>query len=195
MRTIPIVIITAIAIASTATAYYVLRDHDWAKRAEEAKPSIGSMSAMDGQNPPMRDGRRDQPANLEPPRLTRLQEQVATLEARLGNMETAVSAHSQRQAGSGPDGSASNHGAETATARKQLTRLQEQVAALEARLGNTETAVSAHSQRQAGSRPDGSVSNHGAGTARASGQMPTSLSGWIQLWTLATLTATRPSRS
>jgi hypothetical protein len=118
MRTIPILTIAAILIASTATAYYLLRDHEWTKRAEEAKPAIGSASPLDGPDTPVRDGRRDQPAHPEQPLLTRLQEQVAALEARLRHMEAAVREPSPRQAGSRPDEPASHHDAETARARK-----------------------------------------------------------------------------
>jgi hypothetical protein len=117
MRTLPILIISAIAIASTATAYYFWRDNDSAKQAKEAKPSIGLTSTLAVQDTPIRDGRRDQPANLEQPRLTLLQEQIAALEARLRNMETAVSEQSQRQAIAGPVKPVSNNRAKKAKAK------------------------------------------------------------------------------
>jgi hypothetical protein len=118
MRTIPIVTIAAIAIASTATAYYFLRDNNAAQRAAEAKPSIGSPSPLNVQNTPIRDGRRDQPTHLEQTQLLLLQEQVATLAARLHNMETAVSEQSQRQAVAGPVKPVSNTRAKKAKANK-----------------------------------------------------------------------------
>jgi hypothetical protein len=173
MRTISMLTIAIIAIASTATAYYFLRDSS-AKRAEEAKPSIGSTATLDEQDPPLRDGRRDEPAHLEQPRLTRLQDQVAALEARLRTMEMAIHEPPPRQAVSGPDGAASHHGAENAKAYKRLTRVQDQVAALlqeqvalEARLRTMEMAVREPPPRQARSESDGPTSHHGAEEATA----------------------------
>lgn len=112
MRTIPNLTVAAIAIASTGTAYYFLRDNASAKRAEAAMPSISSTSNLDVQDTPIRDGHGDQPANPEQPRLTLLQEKVAALEARLRYMETAASEQSQGQAVSRPDKPVSNNGAE-----------------------------------------------------------------------------------
>jgi hypothetical protein len=116
MRTIPI--LTVAAIASTGTAYYFLRDNASAKRAEEAKPSIGSASYVDVQDTPIRGGRRDQPANPEQPQLTFLKEKVAALEARLRYIETAASEQPKNEAVSGPDKPVSNNGAEKAKAKK-----------------------------------------------------------------------------
>lgn len=118
MRTIPILTVAAIAIASTGMAYYFLRDNASAKRAEEAMPSISSISNLDVQDTPIRDGRGDQPANPEQPRLTLLQEKVAELEARLRYMETAASDQAKNEADLGLDKPVSNNGAEKAKAKK-----------------------------------------------------------------------------
>jgi hypothetical protein len=114
MRTIPVLTIAALALAGTTTAYYFSRNNDWAERAEEAKPSVSATATVDGHAPPVREGRRGHPANPEQPQLTRLQEQVAALEARLRHTETAVDERSPRQAVSGPDEPVSGGGAENA---------------------------------------------------------------------------------
>lgn len=118
MRTIPILTVAAIAIASTGTAYYFLRDNASAKRAEVAKPAISSISNLDLQDTPIRDGRGDQPANPEQPRLTLLQEKVAALEARLRYLETAASDQAKNEADLGSGKLGSNNGAEKAKAKR-----------------------------------------------------------------------------
>jgi len=134
MRTIPILTIAAIAIASTATAYYFLRDTDASKKTKEAKTSIGSTAPLAVQDTPIRDGHREQPASLEQRRLLFLQEQVAALEVRLRNMETAISEQSQRPAVSGPVKPVSNNRAKKAQAKKvsEAGSAQEMDAALDA---------------------------------------------------------------
>lgn len=117
MRTIPILTATALAIASAGGAYYFLRDKVSAKRAEEARPSISSTSNLDVQDTPIRDGRRNQPANPEQPRITQLNEKVASLEARLRYLETAASEQTKNEAVSRPDKPVSNNGAEEANAK------------------------------------------------------------------------------
>lgn len=116
MRTIPILTVAAIAI--TGTAYHFLRDDASLKQTEEAKPFISSPSNSGVQDTPIPDGRRDQGANPEQPRLTLLQEKVAALETRLGYMETAASGQSQRQAVAGPDKPVANNDPEKEKAKK-----------------------------------------------------------------------------
>jgi hypothetical protein len=118
MRINPMWTIVVMLIASTATAYYLWRDPEWTKRAEEARPAIGATSTSDVLDTPVRDGSRDRPAHPEPPRLTQLQEQLAALEARLRAMETAVREPLPRQALSESDEPASRDAAANAKARK-----------------------------------------------------------------------------
>ena len=112
MRTIPILTVAAIAIASTGAAYYFLRDNASAKQAEEAIPSISSLSTLDMQDTPIRDGRGDQPVSPEQPRLTLSQEKVAALEARLRYLETAAREQAKDQPVSRPDPPDANNGTE-----------------------------------------------------------------------------------
>jgi uncharacterized coiled-coil protein SlyX len=164
MRINPMWTIVVMLIASTATAYYLWRDPEWTKRAEEARPVIGATSTSDVLDTPVRDGSRDRPAHPEPPRLTQLQEQLAALETRLRAMETAVREPFPRQAGAGTD---SHGGAANAKAHKRLTQLQEQLAALEARLRAMETAVREPLPRQALSESDEPASRDAAANAKA----------------------------
>src|SRR5215204_3336211 len=74
MRTTPILIVTAIAVASTGAAYYFLRDNALPRQVEAAKPSISSTANLNVKNTPMREERRDQPATPEQQRLTLMNE-------------------------------------------------------------------------------------------------------------------------
>ena len=118
MRTIPILTVAAIAIAGTGAAYYFLRDNASAKQAEEAIPSISSLSTLDMQDTPIRDGRGDQPVSAEQPRLTLSQEKVAALEARLRYLETAAREQAKDQPVSRPDPPDANNGTEKPKATK-----------------------------------------------------------------------------
>jgi hypothetical protein len=118
MRTNPILIVTAIVVASTGAAYYFLRDSALPRQVEAEKPSISSTASLNVQNPPMREERRDQPATPEPQRLTLMNEKIANLEARLRDMEAAASEQAKDPTVSRPDESDANNGTEKAKAKK-----------------------------------------------------------------------------
>jgi hypothetical protein len=118
MRTNSILIVSAIVIASTSAAYYFLRDNTVSKQVEAVKPSISSTSRLNVKNTPIRDERRDQPANPEQQRLTLMNEKIADLEARLRHMEATASEPAQEQTVSGLDESDAHKGAEKAKAKK-----------------------------------------------------------------------------
>jgi len=120
MRTNPIltVTVTAIAIASTGAAYYFLRDNALPRQVEAAKPSISSTSSLNVKNTPIRDERRDQTANPEQQRLTRMSEKIADLEARLRYMEATASEQATDPTGSRPDKPDANKGTEKVKAKK-----------------------------------------------------------------------------
>lgn len=118
MRTILILIVTTIALASTGTAYYFLRDNALPKQVEAVKPSISSTASLNVNNTPLRDERRDQPANPEQRQLTLMNEKIADLEARLRDMEAIASEHAQDQPVARPDEPAANNGTEKAKAKK-----------------------------------------------------------------------------
>jgi hypothetical protein len=120
MRTNHILIVTAIviAIASTGAGYYFLQDDAVPRPVEATKPVINSTSTLSMRNTPIRDERRDQPANPEPQRLTFMTEKIAALEARLRDLEAAASKQAQDQAVARPDDSEANHDAEKAKAKK-----------------------------------------------------------------------------
>jgi hypothetical protein len=120
MRTTPILTVTAtiIAIASTGAAYYFLRDNALPRPVEAAKPSISSTASLNVQNTPMREERRDQPANPEQQRLTLMNDKIADLEARLRDMEAAASEQAKDPTISRPDEPEANNGAEKAKAKK-----------------------------------------------------------------------------
>lgn len=118
MRTKPILIVTAIAIASTGAAYYFLRDNALPRQVEAAKPSISSTSGLNVKNTPIRDERRDQPANPEQQRLTQLNDKIADLETRLRYMEATASGQAKDQAVTRPDEPDASNGTEKAKAKK-----------------------------------------------------------------------------
>jgi hypothetical protein len=118
MRTNPILTLTVIALASTGAAYYVLRDNPLPRQVEVAKPSLNSTASLTVQNTPLREERRDHPANPEQQRLTRLHEKLADLEARLRSLEATASEQATNPAGSRPDEPDANQGTEKAKAKK-----------------------------------------------------------------------------
>jgi hypothetical protein len=118
MRTNPFLIVTAIAIASTGAAYYLLRVNALPRLAEAVKPSISPTSRPNVKNIPLRDERRGQPANPEQQRLTLLNEKLADLEARLRDMEATASEQVQDQTVLRPDEPDANKGPEKAKAKK-----------------------------------------------------------------------------
>jgi hypothetical protein len=118
MRTNPILTLTALALASTGAAYYLLRDNALPRQVEAPKPSISSPASLTVRNTPLRDERRDHPANPEQQRLTRMHEKIADLEARLRDLEATASDHATDPTGSRPDTPAANQGTEEAKAKK-----------------------------------------------------------------------------
>jgi len=118
MRANPILTLIAIAIASTGTVYYFLRDNASAIRAEGTPSSISSISNLDILDRPIRDSRNDQPANPEQRRLTLLNEKIADLEARLRYMETAASKQAKGQAISVPDKQDANNNGDKGKVKK-----------------------------------------------------------------------------
>jgi hypothetical protein len=119
MRTNPILTVTAIAIASTGAAYYFLRAHPLPRQVEATKPALSSTSPSPNvNNTPLRDERRDQPANPEQQRLTHMNEKLADLEARLRYMEASVHEQAQTQTVSSPDEPEADEDTEKATATK-----------------------------------------------------------------------------
>ena len=118
MRTNPILTVTTIAIASTSAAYYFLRDNALPRQVEAVKPSISSTSSLNVKNTPIREERRDQPANPEQQRLTLMNEKIAGLEARLRDMEATASEQAQDQTVSRPDEPEANKDTEKAKAKK-----------------------------------------------------------------------------
>jgi hypothetical protein len=118
MRTTPILVVTAIAVASTGAAYYLLRDNALPRPVEAVKPSISSTANLNVKNTPMREERRDQPANPEPQRLTLMNEKIANLEARLRDMEAAASEQVKDPTVSRPDETDAHQGTEKAKVKK-----------------------------------------------------------------------------
>ena len=118
MRTIPILIVTALAVTSMSTAYYLLRDEALSKQVEAAKPSLSSTSSLTVQNTPLRDEHRDHPENSEQQRLALMHERIADLEARLRYIEATANEQAKNQAGSGPDKLATNEGTKKAKTKK-----------------------------------------------------------------------------
>ena len=118
MRTNPILTVTALVIASTGAAYYFLRDNALPRQVEAVKPSISSTSSLSVKNTPIRDERRDQPANPEQQRLTLMNEKIADLEARLRYMEATASEQAKDQTVSRPDEPDANKDTEKAKAKK-----------------------------------------------------------------------------
>jgi hypothetical protein len=117
MRTNFIVTVTAIAIASTGAAYYFLRDNALPRQVETAKPSVSSTSSLNVKNTPIREERRDQPANPEQ-QLTRMHEKIADLEARLRSMEAHANEQAKDQTVAKLDEPDVNNDAEKAKAKK-----------------------------------------------------------------------------
>jgi hypothetical protein len=95
MRTNLIVTVTAITIASTGTAYYFSQDTAEPGHVEVVKPAISSTSRLNVTETPLRDERPTSPASPEQQRLALMNEKIASLEARLRDMEAA--AHRQAQ--------------------------------------------------------------------------------------------------
>jgi hypothetical protein len=118
MRTTPILIVTAIAVASTGAAYYFLRDHALPRPVEAAKPFISSTASLNVKNTPLREESRDQPANPEQQRLTLMNEKIADLEARLRSMEATASEQAKDPTVLRPDEPDVNNGTEKAKAKK-----------------------------------------------------------------------------
>jgi hypothetical protein len=118
MRTNPIWTVTAIVIASTGAAYYVVRDNALPRQVEAAKPSTSSTASLTAKHTPRRDEGRDHPANPEQQRLTRMHEKIADLEARLRDLDATACEQAQDQAGSRPNGSEAHTGTEKAKAKK-----------------------------------------------------------------------------
>lgn len=118
MRTNPILTVTAIAIASTGVAFYLLRDDTLPRQMEATKPAISSTSTLTITNIPIRDERRDQPANPEQRQLTLMNDKIANLEARLRDMEAIASEHAQDHTVARPDDSEANKGTEKAKTKK-----------------------------------------------------------------------------
>jgi hypothetical protein len=121
MRTNPILTVAAITIASTGVAYYFLRANTLSRQAEAVKPSLTSTASLNVTNTPLRDERRDQPANPEQQRLTRMNEKIAALEARLRSMEATNREQTQDQSVSSPDEPEANADTEKAKAKKLST--------------------------------------------------------------------------
>lgn len=117
MRT-AILTVTITAIASIGAASYFLRDDASPRQVEAVKPSISSTSSLNVKNTPMRDERRDQPANPEQQRLALMNEKIADLEARLRSMEATASEQAKDQTVSKPDEPDANKSAEKAKAKK-----------------------------------------------------------------------------
>jgi hypothetical protein len=122
MRAHPMLALTAIALAlaSTGAAYYVLRDNTLPTEVEAAKPSSSSTASLTVKNTSLRDGGGAHPANPEQQRLTRVTEKLATLEARLRDLEIAAREPSTAPTGSSPDTPDASKGTKKATA-KQLS--------------------------------------------------------------------------
>jgi hypothetical protein len=118
MRTNSILIVTAIAIVSTGAAYYFFRDNALPRQVEAGKPSISSTSSLNVKNTPMREERRNQPANPEQQQLTLMNEKIAALEARLRDMEATASEHAQDPTVARPDEPEANKGTEEAKPKK-----------------------------------------------------------------------------
>jgi hypothetical protein len=118
MRINSILIVTAIVIASTGTAFYLLRDDTLPRQVEATKPAISSTSTLRMTNTPLRDERRDQPANSEQRQLARMNDKIANLEARLRDMEAAASEPAQDQTASIPNEPEPNKANEKAKPKK-----------------------------------------------------------------------------
>ena len=118
MRTNPILTVTAIAIASTGIAFYFLRDDSLPRQVEATKPSINSTSTSSMANTPIRAEHRDQPAHAEQQQLTLMNERLATLEARLHDMEATANEHAQEQTASIPNEPEPNKDSEKAKPKK-----------------------------------------------------------------------------
>ncbi|MGE0683550.1 MAG: hypothetical protein AB7P69_21950 [Candidatus Binatia bacterium] len=120
MRTNPILIVTALALASTGAAYYLLRGNAVPRHVEAVKPPSSSAASLTVKNVRLRDERRDHPVDPEQRRLTLMHEKIADLEARLRYMEATASEQAKDQAGSGPDKPVANERTEKAKAKKLL---------------------------------------------------------------------------
>jgi hypothetical protein len=95
MRTHFILIVTALAFIVAAT--YFPRDTALPSGVEAAKPLLSSAVNVEVSEPPLREERRDDPAPPEQQRFTLLTEKIASLEARLRDMETTASRQAQTQ--------------------------------------------------------------------------------------------------
>jgi hypothetical protein len=121
MRTNPILIVTAIAIASLGVTFYFLRDDTLPKQTEATKPVISSTSTLSMTNPPIGDKHRDQPANPDQRQLTLMNDRIADLEARLRDMEATASEHAQDETVARPNESEANKDTE----KEKTKRLSE----------------------------------------------------------------------
>src|SRR5581483_1915952 len=106
-----------IAIAGVGVAFYFLRDDPLPWQAEATKPVLSSTPTLSMIHTPIRNERRDRPANPEQ-QLTLMNDKIAKLEARLRDMETTASDHVQAQTVTRPDDSEANKGSEKAKPKK-----------------------------------------------------------------------------
>ncbi len=98
MRAIPILTVTAmIVIASAGAAYYSLQDNALDEQAGEASPPISSTPGLNVESTPIGDKQRDQTEGSVQRQFTVLNEKIAVLEARLRDVEVAVSEHAENK--------------------------------------------------------------------------------------------------
>lgn len=120
MRTNLIVTVIAIAVVSTGVAYYFSRDTTLPSHVEAVMPSISSSSSLNVTDIPLRDEPRTPPANSEQQqqRLALMNEKIASLEARLRDMEASASRQAQDQTVLRPDKPGMNKDTEKGKAKK-----------------------------------------------------------------------------
>lgn len=118
MQTNPILLVTAISVASLGVAFYFLLDSTSPEQMEAAKPIISSTSTPSMTDPPIRNEHRTQPVNSEQRQVTLLNDRIANLEARLRDMEATTSGHAQDQTVATPDKSEANKDDEKAKTKK-----------------------------------------------------------------------------
>lgn len=118
MRTNPTLVATAIAIASLGVALYFLRDDPLPKEVEATQPVLSSTSTLRMTTAPIRDERRDQLANPEQRQLVLMNDKIASLEARLRDMEAIASKHAQDQIAAIPSEPEPSKGSEKARPKK-----------------------------------------------------------------------------
>jgi len=94
-----------------------LRDNTLPRQVVAEKPSISSTTSLNAKNTSLYDERRTQPANPEL-QLTRLNEKLADLEARLRSIEATTNERVKDQTALNPDEPSANEGSEKAKAKK-----------------------------------------------------------------------------